>query len=131
MPKRERRGEKELRDRLLSDWLNLVALKESVAIKPSIQGKKTVGSLETMKNGMRFKSIKGVKVDIPYSQIANVFFHPCDEDLVVLIHINLSYPVTLNGKAAHDLQFYLEIANQFDDLNNDRRKRFTDADEFE
>jgi nucleosome binding factor SPN SPT16 subunit len=62
---------------------------ENVQIKPSLTGKKTVGSLETHVNGFRFISNKGHKIDITYRNIRNAFYQPCENDLIVLLHFRL------------------------------------------
>lgn len=47
---------------------------DCLTIRPNIAGKKTVGLLETHKNGFRFSSNKGVKVDFTFANIRNAFF---------------------------------------------------------
>jgi len=50
---------------------------EHVVIKPNLEGRKTIGNLEIHKNGLCFVSSKGVKVEIPFSNIKHCFFQPC------------------------------------------------------
>lgn len=47
---------------------------ENVVIKPTLEGRKTIGNLEVHQNGVRYASSKGAKVDIPFSNIKHAFF---------------------------------------------------------
>jgi nucleosome binding factor SPN SPT16 subunit len=83
-----------------------------LAIRPSIQGKKTVGYLETHCNGFRFLSAKGQVIDITFSNIRNAFFQPCEDvDIIVLIHFRLKAPIMIGQKKHLDVQFYTEVCN--------------------
>ena len=62
---------------------NLIAIQgrkdmlENVVIKPTLEGRKTIGNLEIHSNGIRYASSKGLKVDITFSNIKHAFFQPC------------------------------------------------------
>lgn len=77
---------------------------ENVVIKPTIEGRKTIGNLEIHQNGVRFASSKGLKVDIPFSNIKHAFFQPCLQDeLVAIIHFNLKVPLNIANKKLPDV----------------------------
>jgi len=88
--------------------------------------------LETHKNGFRFSSNKGIKVDFAYANIRSAFFQPCQDDLIVLIHFRFRAPILIGNKKHLDVTFYQEVGNQFDDLDNkNNRRAMTDYDELE
>lgn len=76
---------------------------DCLTIRPNIAGKKTIGLLETHKNGFRFSSNKGVKVDFTYANVRSAFFQPCDDDLIVLIHFRLKAPIMIGAKKFLDV----------------------------
>jgi nucleosome binding factor SPN SPT16 subunit len=47
---------------------------ENVTIKPNLDGKKSIGNLELHQNGIRYVSTKGLKLEIPFSQVKHAFF---------------------------------------------------------
>lgn len=47
---------------------------ENVVVKPNLEGRKTMGNLELHQNGLRYSSTKGIKVDIPFSNMKHAFF---------------------------------------------------------
>lgn len=53
---------------------NKKAVLDNVNMKPTLAGKKTIGSLETHINGFRFVSTKGQKLDITFKNIKHAFF---------------------------------------------------------
>jgi nucleosome binding factor SPN SPT16 subunit len=60
---------------------------EGVTIRPSISTKRTQGSLQVHYNGFRFVAQNGTKVDLLFDNIKNAFFQPCEDELVVLLHL--------------------------------------------
>lgn len=76
---------------------------DCLTIRPNIGGKKVLGLLETNKNGFRFISNKGIKVDFTYANIRNAFFQPCDDDLIVLVHFRLKAPIMIGTKKLLDV----------------------------
>ena len=80
---------------------------ERLVIRPSIQTKKTTGTVEVYPNGIRFHAAKsGGKVDISFKNIKHAFFQPCEDDLIVLLHFRLHQPVQVGTKKSIDVQFY-------------------------
>jgi nucleosome binding factor SPN SPT16 subunit len=73
------------------------------------------------------------RVDVLFSNIKHLFFQPCDNELIVLIHCHLKSPVMIGKKKTKDIQFYREATDmQFDETGNRKRKhRYGDEDEIE
>lgn len=73
-------------------------------------------------------------MDILFSNVRHLFFQPCQNELIVIIHIHLKDPIIVgNKKKTKDVQFYREATDiQFDETGNRKRKyRYGDEDEFE
>lgn len=69
-----------------------------------------------------------------FSNVRHLFFQPCQNELIVIIHIHLKDPIIVgNKKKTKDVQFYREATDiQFDETGNRKRKyRYGDEDEFE
>lgn len=62
---------------------------------------------------MRYRNIlKGEqKVDILFSNIKHLFFQPCDNELIVLIHFHLKHPIMIGKKKTQDVQVYREASD--------------------
>jgi nucleosome binding factor SPN SPT16 subunit len=89
---------------------------------------KAVGNLEAHESGFRFSSSKGEHVDIIYTNIKHAIYQPCENDQLVLIHLNLIDPILVGKKKTEDIQFYTETRSAGDDLNVRRRAGY-DPDE--
>jgi nucleosome binding factor SPN SPT16 subunit len=77
---------------------------ENVVVKPNLEGRKTIGNLEIHQNGLRYSSTKGIKVDIPFSNMKHAFYQPCAQnELIAIIHFSLKVPLTLSNKKVHEL----------------------------
>jgi nucleosome binding factor SPN SPT16 subunit len=100
-----------------------------VTIRPNITSKKTIGALEIHTNGFRFNSNKNERIDIIYKNIKHMFYQPCENELIVLIHLHLHNPILVGRKKTNDVQFYREAGSQADDL--DMRRRGNDYEEYE
>ncbi|CAI2162795.1 3619_t:CDS:10 [Funneliformis geosporum] len=69
-----------------------------VFVRPGLDGKRIPGELEIHENGLRYQSHRSnQKLDILFSNIQHLFFQPCDNELIVLLHIHLKNPV-IHGK---------------------------------
>ncbi len=107
-------------------------LLDNVIIRPTIEGKKTVGQLEGHVDGVRFIGQKGSQICFLYSNIASAILQPCEADLIVLLHFRLVAPIIVGSKATSDVQFYTEVGHQVDDLDyRAGRKKLSEADELE
>jgi nucleosome binding factor SPN SPT16 subunit len=108
---------------------------DSVYIRPGPEGKRVAGTLEVHQNGLRYQSPLGndQRVNILFSNVAHMFFQPCDQELVVLIHLHLKNPIIVGKKKTKDVQFYREASDMaFDETGNRKRRyRYGDEDELE
>ncbi|KAK9171452.1 FACT complex subunit (SPT16/CDC68) family protein [Cryptosporidium meleagridis] len=106
-----------------------VILKD-VGIRPTIgQGRRQHGILEAHNNGFRFSSSKGETIDILYTSIKHAIFQPVENDLIVILHLHLKHSIWLGKKKTQDIQFYSEVGNQIDDLEQRRGRNVYDPDE--
>lgn len=71
--------------------------------------------------------------DILFSNMKHLLFQPCDQELIVVLHIHLKNPILIGKKKAKDIQFYREAADaSFDETGNKkRRKNYQDEDELQ
>jgi nucleosome binding factor SPN SPT16 subunit len=101
-----------------------------LSARPHLTGKKTHGTLEAHSNGVRFTTNKNQKLDILYSNIKHAVFQPCDKELVVLIHFRLKNHIMIGKKKQIDVQFYTEVIEGSQTLDNRRRSMY-DPDELD
>ncbi|KRX76657.1 FACT complex subunit SPT16 [Trichinella sp. T6] len=85
-------------------------------IRPSIVTKRISGTLEVHSNGFRYLSFRGDKVDIMFNNIKHAFFQPCDNEMIILIHLNLKDSIMFGKKKTNDVQFYTEVGEITTDL---------------
>ena len=106
-----------------------------VQVRPSFDGKRAVGDVEIHANGIRYQSaIKNEhKIDILFNNMKHLLFQPCDNELIVVLHIHLKNPILIGKKKAKDIQFFREASDaSFDETGNKkRRKNYHDEDELE
>ncbi|CAG8535911.1 12681_t:CDS:10 [Ambispora leptoticha] len=103
-----------------------------VFARPGLEGKRAPGELEIHQNGLRYHASKtNQKIDILFSNVKHMFFQPCDNELIVLLHAHLKNPIMIGKKKTKDIQFYREASDvQFDETGNRKRKyRYGDEDE--
>lgn len=121
---------------------NLVELKgsrvkrlDSVLVRPQADTKKVGGTLQIHDNGIRYQSSFKMdqKIDILFSNIKHLFFQPCKEELIVLIHCHLKTPLMIGKRKTYDVQFYREASDMaFDETGGRKRKyRYGDEDELQ
>jgi nucleosome binding factor SPN SPT16 subunit len=125
----QQRGVKEQPTLKLSKEKRIVL--KDVNIRPQIGAtgrSRAVGNFEAHETGFRFSSSKGEHVDVIYSNIKHAIYQPCENDQLVLIHLNLIDPIIVGKKKTQDLQFYTETRSAGDDLNQRRRAGY-DPDE--
>lgn len=101
-----------------------------LSARPHLTGRKTHGTLEAHTNGVRFTTNKNQKLDILYSNIKHAIFQPCDKELVVLIHFHLKNHIMIGKKKQNDVQFYTEVIEGSQNLDNRRRSMY-DPDELD
>ncbi|KAK4156291.1 FACT complex subunit-domain-containing protein [Chaetomidium leptoderma] len=111
------------------------AVLDNVFIRPAMEGKRVPGKVEIHQNGIRYQSPLSTtqRVDVLFSNVRHLFFQPCQNELIVIIHLHLKDPILFGKKKTKDVQFYREATDiQFDETGNRKRKyRYGDEDEFE
>lgn len=73
------------------------------------------------------------RADLLFSNIKHLLFQPCDNELIVVLHIHLKNPILVGKKKAKDIQFFREASDaSFDETGNKKRRRnYADEDELE
>lgn len=108
---------------------------DQVFIRPQPDTKKIGGVLQVHDNGLRYLSSfrSDHKVDILFSNIKHLFFQPCKDELIVIIHCHLKSPIMIGKKKTFDVQFYREASDMaFDETGGRKRKyRYGDEDELQ
>ncbi|OZJ06388.1 hypothetical protein BZG36_00744 [Bifiguratus adelaidae] len=106
-----------------------------VFARPGLDGKRVPGEVEIHTNGLRYQSPLRAdhRIDILFSNMKHLFFQPCDNELIVIIHIHLKNPIMIGKKKTKDIQFYREASDvQYDETGNRRRRHnYGDEDELE
>ncbi|EAZ63268.2 global regulator of transcription [Scheffersomyces stipitis CBS 6054] len=119
---------------------NLIELKgsrmkklDNVFIRPQPDTKKIGGILQIHENGLRYQSSfkNDQKVDLLFSNIKHLFFQPCKDELIVLIHCHLKSPIMIGKKKTFDVQFYREASDIAFDETGGRKRRYRYGDEDE
>lgn len=119
---------------------NLIELKgsrmkrlEQVYVRPTPDTKKIGGVLQIHENGLRYQSSfkNDQKVDVLFSNIKHLFFQPCKEELIVIIHCHLKDPIMIGKKKTFDVQFYRETSDMAFDETGGRKRRYRYGDEDE
>ncbi|CEI93524.1 Putative FACT complex subunit spt16 [Rhizopus microsporus] len=105
-----------------------------VYVRPLTESKRLPGELEIHQNGLKYQSIRSdSSFNVLFSNIKHLFFQPCDNELLVLIHIHFKNPILIGKKKTKDIQFYREASDiQYDETGNKRRRHmYGDEDEIE
>ncbi|KAG0173480.1 FACT complex subunit spt16 [Apophysomyces sp. BC1015] len=105
-----------------------------VYVRPQVDSKRLPGELEIHTNGLRYQSIRADNsFNILFSNVKHLFFQPCDNELLVLIHVHFKNPILIGKKKTKDIQFFREASDiQFDETGNKRRRHiYGDEDELE
>lgn len=100
-----------------------------VYVRPQLDGKRLPGELEIHTNGIRYQSIKSdnsfskwnfiVHVDhciqlvlsfpdVLFSNVKHLFFQPCDNELLVLIHVHFKNPILIGKKKTKVCKWTME-----------------------
>ncbi|KAI9298644.1 SPT16-domain-containing protein [Neoconidiobolus thromboides FSU 785] len=129
---------KDLADVVQQDKLKLVEGRitrlTDIYMRPQPEGKRMPGELEIHMNGLRYKHPRNSqKIDLLFSNTKHIFFQPCENELLVLIHIHLTDPIMIGKRKTKDVQFYREASDvSFDETGNRRRgTMYGDDDELE
>jgi nucleosome binding factor SPN SPT16 subunit len=101
-----------------------------LTMRPVVAGRKTQGNLEAHSNGLRFISTRSEVVDVMYSNIKYAIYQPCESEIMVLIHFHLKNPIMIGKKKHNDVQFYTEVVDASQAVDNSRRSMY-DPDEMD
>lgn len=108
---------------------------DQVFVRPGPDSKRVAGFVEIHQNGLRYQSPirNDQRIDVLFSNIKHLFFQPCKDELIVLIHCHLKTPIMIGKKKTKDVQFYREASDMAVDEtgNKKRRYRYGDEDELE
>ena len=121
-------------DNLIEDRNRRPARLRDVWMRPPFEGKRSTGDVEIHGNGIRWASAarSDHKVDVLFSNIKHLFFQPCDNELLVIIHVTLKSPIIIGKKKVKEMQFFREASEAaFDETGNKKRRRQADEDEIE
>ncbi|EIE81524.1 hypothetical protein RO3G_06229 [Rhizopus delemar RA 99-880] len=105
-----------------------------VYVRPLTESKRLPGELEIHHNGLKYQSIRSdSSFNILFNNVKHLFFQPCDNELLVLIHVHFKNPILIGKKKTKDIQFYREASDmQYDETGNKRRRHmYGDEDELE
>lgn len=102
----------------------------ALTMRPVVAGRKTQGDLEAHSNGLRFISTRREVVDIMYANIRFAIYQPCENEIMVLIHFHLKNPIMVGKKKHSDIQFFTEIVDASQAVDNSRRNMY-DPDEMD
>jgi nucleosome binding factor SPN SPT16 subunit len=103
---------------------------QDLSMRPSMSGRKCIGTLEAHQNGLRFTSTKNEQIDIMYANIKHAIYQPCDKTTMVLVHFHLKDFIMVGKKKQKDIQFYTEVVDASLNLENSRRSNY-DPDELD
>ncbi|KAI9190105.1 FACT complex subunit spt16 [Blastocladiella emersonii ATCC 22665] len=104
-----------------------------VYARPTQDAKRLPGDLEIHSNGLRYRSrVKAEnRIDILFNNVQHFFFQPCDNELIVILHVHLKNSIMIGKKKTRDVQFYREATDVSFDETGNRRRRQTYGDEDE
>jgi len=129
---------KEMADLVVQDKLIEIRARRpprlgEVFARPALEGKRLPGDIEIHTNGIRYQGQirSDQKIDLLFSNIKHLFFQPCDNELIVIIHIHLKNPIMIGKKKTKDVQFYREVTDASYDETGNRRRRYNYGDEDE
>lgn len=104
---------------------------QDLTMRPSISGRKCVGTIEAHQNGIRFTSTKYEVLDVLYSNVKHAIYQPCDPTTaMVLIHFHLKDYIMIGKKKQRDVQFFTEVVDSSLSLEGSKRSSY-DPDELD
>lgn len=103
-----------------------------VWIRPNFGGKgrKMTGQLQAHSNGFRYSTPKQERLDIMYRNIKHAFYQPAKGEMITLLHFHLINPIMVAKRKTADVQFYTEVMDTVQTLDQGRRSMY-DPDEIE
>lgn len=126
-------------DKLIENRSGRTKRLDQIFVRPSPDSKRVPGTVFIHENGIRYQSPLRTdsRIDILFSNIKNLIFQSCKEELIVIIHIHLKNPILMGKKKIQDVQFYREASDMsVDETSTGRRsqmkfRRYGDEDELE
>jgi nucleosome binding factor SPN SPT16 subunit len=104
---------------------------QDLTMRPTISGKKCIGTLEAHQNGIRFTSVRQEVLDILYDNIKHAIYQPCDvKTSMVVVHFNLKDFIMIGKKKHNDVTFYTEVVDTSVSLDASKRSSY-DPDELD
>lgn len=130
----ERKNKAEIveQDVLLEMKTHRQVVLSDVFAKPSLDTKKSPGDLQIHSNGLRYVSRTKTEnnIDLLFSNIQHLIFQPCDNELMVILHMHLKNPILIGKKKSKDVQFLRELSDvNFEETGKKKRQIFGDDDE--
>lgn len=102
---------------------------QNIYARPTAERKRQQGTLEAHTNGFLWTSRKGESIRILYNRIRYAFYQPPDNELVIILHFNLTHGIMIGKKQQKNIQFYIEVGEVSTDLG--KRQSSYDRDELE
>lgn len=94
-----------------------------IKMRPSLTGRKTVGELTAFSNGFRFVSLKKEEFELSNKWVKHAIFQPCDENMMIMLHLRLNRYILVNKKKSRDVQFFCEVGLVAEDLSDPKKRR--------
>ena len=104
---------------------------QDLTMRPTMTGRKCVGTLEAHQNGLRFTSVRQEVLDILYDNVKHCIYQPCDtRTAMVVVHFHLKDYIMIGKKKQRDVSFYTEVTDQSQSLDAAKRSGY-DPDELD
>ena len=102
-----------------------------LTMRPSMTGRKSVGTLEAHQNGVRFTSVRQEVLDVLYANVKHAIYQPCDpKTSMVIIHFHLKDFIMIGKKKQKDVTFFTEVVDTSVSLDASKRSSY-DPDELD
>jgi len=104
---------------------------QDLTMRPTMTGRKCVGTLEAHQNGLRFTSVKQEILDILYDNVKHAIYQPCDpKTAMVVVHFHLRDFIMIGKKKQKDVTFFTEVTDTSQSLDATKRSSY-DPDELD
>jgi nucleosome binding factor SPN SPT16 subunit len=104
---------------------------QDLTMRPTMTGRKCVGTLAAHQNGVRFTSVRSEILDILYDNVKHAIYQPCDvKTSMVVVHFHLKDYIMIGKKKQKDVTFYTEVVDTSVSLDASKRSSY-DPDELD
>jgi len=104
---------------------------QDLTMRPTMTGRKCVGTLEAHQNGLRFTSVRQETLDLLYDNVKHAIYQPCDpKTAMVVVHFHLKDFIMIGKKKQKDVTFFTEVTDQSQSLEATKRSSY-DPDELD